>query len=192
MRGTAVAGEWIEARDRERRELARVLHSTTAQQIAALRINLDLILKSNEPFSPRTAKALEDSISLVSECAREIRRLCYALHPPLLDEIGLIATLRALPKVQKIQADLQPDLPRLAPDVEISLYRMIEEALPRISTLRIAHSSKSLTVDVDLRSASPAIRERVRALHGRIARASGLLRITLPLKIKAAKSGSSR
>lgn len=184
----SLAAQLIGDRDRERRDLARGLHANAAQQITALQFNLEVAANLAGQASPRAAKALADCLSLAGECAVEIRRICYALHPPLLDEIGLTGALRSRADLQKITADLPETLPRLAPEVEIGLFRIIEEALPRITRLRLTHTAKSVKLELDLRSASSMIRERVRGLRGRIATASNSLRITVPLKSRAAKS----
>jgi signal transduction histidine kinase len=190
MPRTSLAAQLLEAFDRERRRLARALHSTAAQQAAALQFNLAIVAQSELP--PRAAKALSDSIQLAGECALEIRNISYSLHPPLLDEIGLAAALRACTDAAEIDADLPQSTGRLPEHMEIALFRIVEEALPHISRLGLKRGVKTLTLDFDLRAASPAIRERVKYLKGRIAAKSGALRITVPLGSTNAGSGSSR
>ena len=177
-----------QAHDRQRRDLSRDLHKNAAQQIAALQFQLGLLEQSSGELPPRAANTLRECMSLVEACALEIRRISYALHPPLLDELGLVATLRNHPDVQKIAADLPDSLPRLSPDVEIAIYRVIEEALPHISMFSLAQVRDLVVLKLDLASPSSTIRERVRGFRGRIARNSALLRITVPVNAKAAKS----
>jgi signal transduction histidine kinase len=182
----------LEERDRARRELARRLHSQAAQQITALQFNLEVVVRSAGKLSPEAAAALADCVAIASECAHEIRRVSSELHPPLLDELGLAAALSGLPEMKRVALKVPDPLPALGPDTAIALYRIVEEALPGISTLRIEPMPKSILLEADLRSVSPVIRERVRGLGGKISRGARRVRITVPLKAKAARSGSSR
>lgn len=184
MPPSRLAADLLLARDRERRELSRTLHTNAAQQLAALQFHLDLLLQSAGALPANAAEALDSCASLASACALEIRRICYALYPPLLDEIGLAQALRSRADLQKIDADIPESLPRLAPDTEIALFRIIEEALPQITKLRLAKNRTSLTVELDLASPSAAIRERVRGFQGKIAAGPGSTRITVPLKLE--------
>ena len=173
------AAQRLQARDDQQRELARTLHGGAAQHLAALQFNLEVLAKSAGDLPPRAARALAECASLASQCALEIRRVCYRLHPPLLDEMGLVPALRGLADSHRVDAELPELFPRLPPQIEIALFRIIEEAWPRISRLRLNWRAKSVTLEMDLPSVPDAIRERVRAMHGRIAANRRSLRITL-------------
>jgi len=176
----SLAAKLLAERDKERRCLARRLHSTAAQQLAALQFKLDM--------AAREPKAISDSQALTLDCALEIRRICYELYPPLLDEMGLTAALSSGHLLREIDAHLPKSLGRLPQEIEIGIFRIIEEAAPRISRLKLERKPRSLTLEFDLRAPSPEIGERVKALKGRIAARSGTLRITVPLQATAAGS----
>ncbi|HLH38189.1 MAG TPA: histidine kinase [Bryobacteraceae bacterium] len=182
------AAHLLKLHDRERRELCRELHANAAQQIAALQLKLELLMQGNSPLPPKAAQVLAECCSIAGECAREIRRICYSLHPPLLDEMGLAAALRSRPEVRKIAAHLPESLPRLSPEREIAIFRMIEEALPRISRLSLTRKGRSLIVELDLPALPEAIRGRIRGLQGRVTMTPGGVRITLPIQPTAEES----
>ena len=75
--------------DEERRRLALDLHDSTAQRLAALTMNLDVVEGTTRALDARARRALAESRSLAEQCSREVRTLAYLLHPPLLDERGL-------------------------------------------------------------------------------------------------------
>src|ERR1700680_639143 len=83
----------LQFEDDERRRIARQLHDTVGQSLAALQMNLCLIKDSPASFDPRSFRALMNSVALTQTCALEIRNLSYALYPPLLDELGLLPAL---------------------------------------------------------------------------------------------------
>lgn len=87
--------ELLRSQDEERRRIARELHDSTGQSIAALTMNLELLSRVAPAADPRVRSLLEDSIALAKQSSREVRDLCYLLHPPLLDELGLPSALRA-------------------------------------------------------------------------------------------------
>ena len=120
----ALAKDPIDEFDDERRELAHRLHSTASQQLAALQLNLSLISTA----SPEGAEqALKDSRELAHACAREIRAITGRLHPPLLDEAGLVAAVNAM--CAEIDVSLTSELPeklKLPPRLAIGAFRIIE------------------------------------------------------------------
>ena len=118
-----LSGRIIELQDDERRRIARELHDSLGQQLSIAKIAADM------------AKA-HDVSGLIDEAIRQVRSISHLLHPPLLDEIGLVAAVRwfldELSKRSGIQAalDLQPqEFPRFAPELEIAVFRIIQEAV---------------------------------------------------------------
>lgn len=128
------------AQDEERRRIARELHDSTAQNLVAAALSIDQAMRSPCTLSSSVQDALRDSRQLIELGQREIRTLSYLLHPPLLDEIGLAAALRwyldgftrrtAIATVAKIHPQLRGY--RLPNVVEISLYRVAQEALTNV------------------------------------------------------------
>ena len=88
-----LSGRILHLQDDERRRIARELHDSTAQDLAALSMNLAILERSLTGLSPISHKALMDSVNLTQQASREIRTLSYLLHPPLLDEAGLASAL---------------------------------------------------------------------------------------------------
>src|SRR4029077_16556644 len=77
--------------DNERRHLARELHDTTAQNIAAMIMDLGVISERKETLSSEARPALSYFISLPRESLQEIRTFSYLLPPPMIDELGLVS-----------------------------------------------------------------------------------------------------
>src|SRR4030095_14103188 len=80
--------------DDERRRLALELHDSTAQNLVVLAMNLTLLEQSEPALSANSRETLVDSRSLADECCRDVRMRAFLLHPPLLDEAGLVSTVR--------------------------------------------------------------------------------------------------
>jgi PAS domain S-box-containing protein len=131
----------LHVQDEERRRIARELHDDLGQQMAVLSIVL------------ANSGANEEASELVRTAAATVRSLSYLLHPPLLDETGLRSALdwyvEGLAKRSglKISLTITPHfLPRLAKDIEITIFRIIQEALTNI--YRHAQSD-SARVEID-------------------------------------------
>ena len=84
----------MHAQDDERRRVAQTLHETTAQDLAALTMSLARLNRTTSPLSDTDRNAVTESISLAEQSIADIRTLSYLLHPPLLDEMGLVSALR--------------------------------------------------------------------------------------------------
>jgi len=76
------------AQDQERRRIARDLHDSAGQYLAAMQMNLNTLQKDSA-IADSAKSRITDSVDLVERCMAEIRTLSYLLHPPLLDEMGL-------------------------------------------------------------------------------------------------------
>ena len=133
-----LSGQLLHLQDQERRRIARELHDSSGQILAALGMNLSLAESENGNIDPRAAKAIQESIGLVQELSRELRTISHLLHPPLLDEVGLASGLRSyldgFTERSKIKVDLElpEDLGRLPQDLETTLFRIVQECLTNI------------------------------------------------------------
>jgi PAS domain S-box-containing protein len=132
-----LSGRLLAAQDEERRRIARELHDTTAQQLAALSLNLSAIsrLLTNPP--PKVERILADSLNLVGTAAQEVRTTAYLLHPPLLEAAGLVGAVRdyasGFAKRSGIRVELELDnLERLPKEAELALFRVVQEGLANI------------------------------------------------------------
>jgi PAS domain S-box-containing protein len=150
----------LKAQEEERRRIARELHDSTAQKLAALHFQLAAVVRrSNGPV----VRSLSLCNGLLKECMSEIRTLTNLLHPPVLDELGLAATLRwytkRFVKESGIRVRLRLNLRsgRLTSDVETALFRVVQECLSNVR-----RHAKSVDADILLRESSDAILLEVR------------------------------
>ena len=130
-----LARRMMQIQDDERRRLARDLHDSAGQMLAALGIKVAYLAQHVRP--ELTADA-QDAEQMLQQLTKEIRTTSYLLHPPLLDEIGLSAALNwyvqgILERSQMdIQLSVQDDLGRLSPDLELVIFRLVQECLTNI------------------------------------------------------------
>lgn len=132
-----LSSQLLHAQDLERRRLARELHDSAGQSLAALALHLGSIqLASSLP--EQLQQALSESLTLVEGCVQEVRTLSYLLHPPSLDEYGLISALcmyvRGFSERSGIQVelDIPENMPRLAEDIELVVFRIAQEGLTNV------------------------------------------------------------
>jgi signal transduction histidine kinase len=122
--------------DEERRRLARELHDSTAQSLAALEINMSALQNTTDPAEARRLAAESGEIS--RQVCDELRTISYLLHPPLLDEAGLAFAIRWLAdgytKRNSIPVfvDVPEKFPRLSTEIETALFRVVQESLSNI------------------------------------------------------------
>ncbi len=132
-----LSGRLITMQDDERRRIARELHDGLGQELAAAKMMMDGILRKNSvPAKKRAATEASDAID---RAIQQVRSLSHLLHPPLLDEVGLLSALQwyleGLTKRSGIETslDVHPsDFPRLAPELETAVFRIIQEALTNV------------------------------------------------------------
>ena len=133
-----LSGQLLHLQDQERRRIARELHDSAGQLLAALGMNLSLAECENGSNAPRAAKAIRESIDLVQELSRELRTISHLLHPPLLDEVGLASGLRSylegFTERSSIKVDLEipEELGRLPQETETAIFRIVQECLTNI------------------------------------------------------------
>lgn len=135
----------LQLQDEERRRIARELHDTTAQDLAALAMNLVLLQEQRPILKPQAQAALKDSLICAERCGRELRTMSYLLHPPLLDEVGLAGAVReyadnfAERSGIRVDLELSRDFGRFAKPTETALFRVMQECLTNI----LRHSGSS-------------------------------------------------
>ncbi len=127
----------LQLQDDERRRIARELHDSVGQMLAALNMNLSTVRADLERLA-KTANALTDSENLVQQMSTEVRTISHLLHPPLLDEAGLASALRwyvdgfVLRSKIKVALDLPEDFGRLPRESETAIFRVVQECLTNI------------------------------------------------------------
>jgi signal transduction histidine kinase len=127
----------MQLQDDERRRIARELHDSVGQTLAALAMNLSLVRGDVERLS-LIAATLTDSEGLVRSMSTEVRTISHLLHPPLLDEAGLVSAIRwytdgfAQRSKIKVDLDLPEDMKRLPSEMETAIFRIVQECLTNI------------------------------------------------------------
>jgi two-component system NarL family sensor kinase len=205
-----LSGRLLQMQDEERRRIAHELHDTTGQNLSALSISLSTVL-SNTRLDPRTRQTIKESLALADGCIREIRTMSYLLHPPLLDELGLVSAIRAYSEGYSQRTGIPLELllpsymPRLPQAVETALFRIMQEGLTNVHRhagsqkgtlgLKYEHDRVELELVDYGRGLAPSasrigvgiagMRERAHQLGGRLTIASGqtgtTLRVVLPI-----------
>jgi two-component system, NarL family, sensor kinase len=133
-----LSGRLLQTQDEERRRIARDLHDSTGQKVAALAIDLAAVGEGAAALPPRARKAFSECLNLSQQIASEVRTLSYLLHPPLLDEIGLAPAIRwyadGIVQRGSLQMDLNipHNLGRLPREAEMALFRVVQESLTNI------------------------------------------------------------
>ncbi len=131
----ALSAKLLRAQDEERRRLAKELHDTTAQNVAMMIMDLGVINQSAEELAPNARMALSDCVSLAQQSMRELRTLSYQLHPPMLDELGLLPALRIYAEGfskrsgMQVQTELPNTYPQLTKELETAVFHVIQEGL---------------------------------------------------------------
>lgn len=145
----------FEAKETERRELARELHDRLGQNVTTLNLNLNM-LREDLPaeLEPKVKGRLDDCESLLYGTGKLVRDLMGELRPPGLDELGLLAALHEHARRVAARSGLAVTVhgtevqPRLAQLTEITLFRIAQEAL--INVLAHARATEiAVTVDSD-------------------------------------------
>jgi PAS domain S-box-containing protein len=192
-----LSGSLLRSRDEERRRIGRELHDSTAQELLAVSMNLDLVQQRNAGRDVATDNLLADSQAIIEQSQRELATLAYQLHPPALDELGLAGAVQeyAAGFTQrsgiKVTLDASPALGRLPGETERALFRVVQESLGNVhrhsgsptATIRIARENGDVILEVTDQGCGlrvrgdgtvakagvglAGMRERVRQLGGR-------------------------
>jgi PAS domain S-box-containing protein len=148
--------------DEERRRLARELHDSVGQMLAALSMNIGMVQAQSHKLDSLGARAISENAHLVEQVSREIRTISHLLHPPLLDVAGLASALRwyvdgfSERSHIKVDLDIPNDFGRLPDEMEIAIFRIVQECLTNIhrhsgsptATIRLIQEGERLTVQV--------------------------------------------
>jgi PAS domain S-box-containing protein len=125
--------------DEERRRIARDLHDGLGQELAVAKMVLDRTAQRKTAVAAADRQASIEASDIIDRAIQQVRSLSHLLHPPLLDEVGLISALRwyleGLTERSGIETflDVQPnDFPRLVSDVETAIFRIVQEALTNV------------------------------------------------------------
>ena len=157
-----LSAQLIQLQDEERRRIGRDLHDSTGQTLAALELGLAQLKHESGSVTARR-ELLEHCARLANQCSTEIRTASYLLHPPLLDDLGLLSALRWLAdgfqhrSSIKVRLDLPDTMARLPPDKELSLFRIAQEALTNVhrhsdspwAAIRLRVQADAVTIEIE-------------------------------------------
>jgi two-component system NarL family sensor kinase len=149
-------------RDEERRHIARELHDSVGQLLAALGMNLAVVQQQANKLDGAAARALSENTAMVDQISREIRTISHLLHPPLLEAAGLVSAIRWYVDgfSERSQITVSLDIPeqfgRLSDEMEIAIFRMVQECLTNIhrhsgapsATIRMHEEDQQVLIEV--------------------------------------------
>ena len=147
----------LSLQDLERRRIARELHDSFGQYLAALKLNIEMLRQA-----PANQKLWSQSEDLMEQCIIEVRTLSYLLHPPMMEEAGLASAARwyveGFGQRSGIAVTLEApdDLERLPDTIEIALFRALQEALTNVHRhshasavhIQILHDAEQVIVEI--------------------------------------------
>ncbi len=192
----------LQVQDEERRKVARDLHDTTGQTLAALKISVSFLQACCKDEPSRHAIA-SDVENLADQAIEEIRTMSYLLHPPLLDEVGFTCAAEwyvegfAKRSGISVSVHMAESPERLPKKMEVALFRVLQESLtnvhrhsgasavrvcfergPEAVTLEIRDFGRGIPVEASgrLRQAGVGLsgmRERMHELAGKLEIESG-------------------
>jgi PAS domain S-box-containing protein len=143
-----LSGQLLRSQDDERRKIARELHDTTGQSLVAAAI----LLRQIQLAAPSSImKQVSECAELIEQCISEIRTLSYLLFPPMLESAGIESAIRHYLNgfVERtglfVELEVSASIPRLASDVELALFRVVQESL-----INIHRHSGSKTAKISL------------------------------------------
>jgi PAS domain S-box-containing protein len=133
----ALSRRLVGVQEEERRRLARELHDEIGQSLTAVKISLQTLGRRTQAMEP--ALLLEPSIGIVERALQQVRNLSLDLRPSLLDDLGLVPTLRWFLDRQaewgglSVEFGAEPAEMRLPPEIEITCFRVVQEALTNVA-----------------------------------------------------------
>ena len=133
----ALSSQIINAQEEERLRVARELHDETAQALASVLVRQRVAERSPDPETLRQTMA--DLRALTADALEGVRRMALELRPTILDDLGLAAALDACARHFSQRSGLPVDFravgrpERLRPEVELVVYRVVQEALSNVA-----------------------------------------------------------
>jgi PAS domain S-box-containing protein len=157
-----LSGKLLLVQDAERRHIARELHDSAGQTLAALGMKIAQLAADAKHNPAQLFKDAQDAEDLVQHLTREIRTTSYLLHPPMLDESGLSYALhwyvQGLAERSELNIDLKipENFTRLSPELELVIFRLVQECLTNIhrhsgsktALIRIVREADTIQVEV--------------------------------------------
>jgi signal transduction histidine kinase len=157
-----LSGRILQLQDEERRRIARELHDSVGQLLAAISMNMAVLESELSSLSPQANKAFLENRAFVQQILQGIRTISHLLHPPLLDERGLPSALRwyveefSQRSGIQVSLDVSPGFERFTPELETAVFRIVQEGLGNIhrhsqsptATIRLPADSDCLNLEI--------------------------------------------
>ena len=218
--GSELSRQLLRAQEQERKRISRELHDGTGQGLMVLRLYLGML--ASESQSSESHFKIQEALKLLDHTVEDLRRIIGRLSPLTLEELGLLAAIRKEARSVsknsgiKAQLDLPVDFSRLDAEIEVALYRSLQEALHNVAKhsraqrfiVRVQRSAEFVCLSVEddgvglagkLSSRSQSfglsgMRDRIAAFGGKLQIRSRegkgtRLRIILPVPAEGANCG---
>ena len=157
-----LSGRILQLQDDERRRIARELHDSVGQLLAAISMNMAVVEQEVNVLSPEANKAFLENRGFVQQILQGIRTISHLLHPPLLDESGLPSALRwyveefSQRSGIKVSLEFSPDFDRFSPELETAVFRIVQEGLGNIhrhsqsptASIRVIETENWLSLEI--------------------------------------------
>ncbi len=158
-----LSGRLLRMQDEERRRIARELHDSMGQELSVMKMLLESSLQRGLA-DPENKNNVEQSLQMAENVLKQVRSLSYLLHPPLLDEMGLVPALQwyveGLSQRSGLQISLMiepKEFGRLSPELETAVFRIVQESLTNVYK-----HAQSPTAAVRLEQAESQVRVEVK------------------------------
>jgi PAS domain S-box-containing protein len=152
----------LRTQDEERRRIGRDLHDSLGQCLTALKIKLDMLASPTGRKNDEAASEIAECVRLVEESLKEVRTISYLMYPPMLEEMGLESAIRWYVDGFSARSginttfEVDHDLGRLQRDVELALFRVLQESLTNVhrhsgsetAHIRLLMSNGTVTLEV--------------------------------------------
>ena len=211
----------LSARDEEQRRIAAELHENTAQLLAALSLYFGVLKEEKASLNPRLASVIDNSRSVSDSLLNEIRKLSHLLHPPTLEDMGLGSALREyMEQIEgstrmRVHLEVADDLGRFDRNLEITVFRIVEEALSNVHpesaaavTVRLSRSAAALMAQIQVEQSGTGslegasrVETKIVGIHERAMEYGGsvqftsdrsrtMISVTLPLENAGVRTGT--
>jgi two-component system, NarL family, sensor histidine kinase UhpB len=134
---TELSRQLLKAQEEERRRISRELHDETGQALMVLRFQLEML--AGEPHSKGVATKIQEALDVLDRTIEGLRRTIARLSPRVLEEFGLLTAIRRQAQLlakhtgMKARLELPVNWTPADHDVEVALYRSVQEALHNVA-----------------------------------------------------------